>query len=221
MVLLRHLLGDALRRLRLRQGRTLREVSASARVSLGYLSEVERGQKEASSELLGSICSALDTPLSQVLREVSDNFALAELQNEPVLTGAREPGPSVGGPDAPPAGPAKAAGPADAKVRLGASAGGRQLVVRDRPAMAGRVPGRTIPSPAPGRIPARVGRSLGVQPGQHLGTPSGQVIDTVSLQGGAAGPAGAVMPGGATLSGGAAFDQLTWRAPDITDMVPV
>lgn len=91
MVLLRHLLGDVLRRLRLRQGRTLREVSASARVSLGYLSEVERGQKEASSELLSAICTALDTPLSHVLREVSDNFALAELQSAPVLTGPREP----------------------------------------------------------------------------------------------------------------------------------
>lgn len=91
MVLLRHLLGDVLRRLRLRQGRTLREVSAAARVSLGYLSEVERGQKEASSELLTAICGALGTPLSQVFREVSDNFALAELQSEPVLTGAREP----------------------------------------------------------------------------------------------------------------------------------
>jgi transcriptional regulator with XRE-family HTH domain len=91
MVLLRHLLGDALRRLRLRQGRTLREVSAAARVSLGYLSEVERGQKEASSELLAAICSALGAPLSQVFREVSDNFALAELQSEPVLAGAREP----------------------------------------------------------------------------------------------------------------------------------
>jgi XRE family transcriptional regulator, stress-response regulator len=91
MVLLRHLLGDVLRRLRLRQGRTLREVSAAARVSLGYLSEVERGQKEASSELLAAICTALGTPLSQVFREVSDNFALAELQNEPVLTGVREP----------------------------------------------------------------------------------------------------------------------------------
>jgi transcriptional regulator with XRE-family HTH domain len=91
MVLLRHLLGDVLRRLRLRQGRTLREVSASARVSLGYLSEVERGQKEASSELLSAICTALDTPLSHVLREVSDNFALAELQNAPVLTAPREP----------------------------------------------------------------------------------------------------------------------------------
>jgi len=93
MVLLRQLLGDVLRRLRIRQGRTLREVSASARVSLGYLSEVERGRKEASSELLAAICAALDTPLSQVFREVSDNFALAELQNEPVLAAAlREPG---------------------------------------------------------------------------------------------------------------------------------
>ena len=92
MVLLRQLLGDVLRRLRLRQGRTLREVSASARVSLGYLSEVERGQKEASSELLAAICSALNIPLSQVFREVSDNFALAELQAESGLEMPREPG---------------------------------------------------------------------------------------------------------------------------------
>ena len=92
MILLRQLLGDVLRRLRIRQGRTLREVSASARVSLGYLSEVERGRKEASSELLAAICAALDTPLSQVFREVSDNFAFAELQSEPVLGALREPG---------------------------------------------------------------------------------------------------------------------------------
>ena len=78
MILLRRLLGDVLRERRREQGRTLREVSAAARVSLGYLSEVERGQKEASSELLGSICEALDVPLSEVLREVSDNLALAE-----------------------------------------------------------------------------------------------------------------------------------------------
>jgi len=88
MILLRNLLGDVLRRLRQRQGRTLREVSSAARVSLGYLSEVERGQKEASSELLSSICGALDVPLSNVLREVSDTLALAELQQEPVLSGA-------------------------------------------------------------------------------------------------------------------------------------
>jgi transcriptional regulator with XRE-family HTH domain len=101
MILLRQLLGDVLRRMRVRQGRTLREVSASARVSLGYLSEVERGRKEASSELLAAICAALDTPLSQVFREVSDNFALAELQNEPVLSGLsgalREPGMRIPG----------------------------------------------------------------------------------------------------------------------------
>ena len=65
MVVLRHEIGDVLRDVRQRQGRTLREVSHSARVSLGYLSEVERGQKEASSELLSSICSALDVPLSR------------------------------------------------------------------------------------------------------------------------------------------------------------
>lgn len=78
-MLLRRLLGDALRRQRLRQERTLRDVSADARVSLGYLSEVERGQKEASSELLASICEALGVNLSQVLREVSDELASHEI----------------------------------------------------------------------------------------------------------------------------------------------
>lgn len=78
MVLLRRLLGDVLRGRRQGQGRTLREVSAAARVSLGYLSEVERGQKEASSELLSAICTALDVPMSQVLREVSDSLVEVE-----------------------------------------------------------------------------------------------------------------------------------------------
>jgi transcriptional regulator with XRE-family HTH domain len=91
VVVFRRLLGEVLRARRMQQGRTLRQVSADARVSLGYISEIERGQKEASSELLAAICSALGAPLSQVFREVSDNFALAELQNEPVLAGAREP----------------------------------------------------------------------------------------------------------------------------------
>ena len=70
--LLREVIGDVLRRARISQGRTLREVSDSARVSLGYLSEVERGRKEASSELLGSICGALDIPLSAVLIDAGD-----------------------------------------------------------------------------------------------------------------------------------------------------
>ena len=89
MAMLRRLLGEALRRERLAQHRTLREVSSSARVSLGYLSEVERGQKEASSELLASICEALEVRLSNVLREVSDDLALAEVGDlETVPVGA-------------------------------------------------------------------------------------------------------------------------------------
>ncbi len=75
MTLLREAIGDSLRRARLAQSRTLREVSTSARVSLGYLSEVERGRKEASSELLAAICVALDVPLSRVLWDVSTIMA--------------------------------------------------------------------------------------------------------------------------------------------------
>jgi transcriptional regulator with XRE-family HTH domain len=75
-----------LRRQRQRQGRTLREVSSSARVSLGYLSEVERGQKEASSELLAAICDALDVRMSELMREVSDELALAELAQSAAAT---------------------------------------------------------------------------------------------------------------------------------------
>lgn len=78
VVPLRQAIGEVLRDVRQRQGRTLREVSQRARVSLGYLSEVERGQKEASSELLAWICQALDIPMSQMLREVADRMAVAE-----------------------------------------------------------------------------------------------------------------------------------------------
>lgn len=90
MVVLRTLLGDALREIRLRQQRTLKEVSQGAKVSLGYLSEVERGQKEASSELLASICQALGVRLSDVLRRVSDDLALLEPHPLPVPIPAPE-----------------------------------------------------------------------------------------------------------------------------------
>lgn len=75
-LLLREAIGDSLRRTRVSQSRTLREVSNSARVSLGYLSEIERGRKEASSELLAAICEALDVPLSEVLVDVSESLAV-------------------------------------------------------------------------------------------------------------------------------------------------
>ncbi len=77
-LLLREVIGDTLRRERTSQGRTLREVSDSARVSLGYLSEVERGRKEASSELLNAICTALDVPLSRVLSDAGTAMAHRE-----------------------------------------------------------------------------------------------------------------------------------------------
>jgi transcriptional regulator with XRE-family HTH domain len=78
MVLFRRLLGEVLRARRLDQGRSLRDLCAEAAVSLGYMSEIERGQKEAASELLASICAALDAPLSEILSEVADAVALEE-----------------------------------------------------------------------------------------------------------------------------------------------
>ena len=79
VVLLRQVIGEELRRRRMEQKRTLRQVSNLAQVSLGYLSEVERGQKEASSELLASIAHALDTPLSELLSGVAAEVARREV----------------------------------------------------------------------------------------------------------------------------------------------
>lgn len=78
MVLLRESVGQTLRRARIEQSRTLRDVARDARVSLGYLSEVERGQKEASSELLNSICEALGLTLASLMHEVALDIASAE-----------------------------------------------------------------------------------------------------------------------------------------------
>jgi transcriptional regulator with XRE-family HTH domain len=163
MVLLRHLLGDALRRLRLRQGRTLREVSAAARVSLGYLSEVERGQKEASSELLASICGALGAPLSQVLREVSDTFALAELQSDTDFAAIGEPSPEV---------PVHRA-PAGAKQPVGPAAPAAQRLVRTS---------GTRPVPAGQRlVVAARQKAAAAHAGQRLMAPQEPLIDAASL----------------------------------------
>ena len=108
MTLLRTQLGNTLRGHRLRQRRTLRDVSGAARVSLGYLSEVERGQKEASSELLASICDALDVELADLLAEVSLEMRLAEPARRPVRPVALA-GVGAGRPGAPDDDPAGAA----------------------------------------------------------------------------------------------------------------
>ncbi len=125
MVLLRRVIGDALRARRQGQHRTLREVSTAANVSLGYLSEIERGQKEPSSELLAAICDALGARLSELLREVSDTRgarrgdagrARAGMQDEPA--------------EAAPVG-------ATAAVRKGADRGVRQVTSDGKVAVVG------------------------------------------------------------------------------------
>ncbi|MBN6037918.1 helix-turn-helix domain-containing protein [Amycolatopsis sp. 195334CR] len=81
-VLLREAIGDRLRHARTNQRRTLRDISRAAKVSLGYLSEVERGQKEASSELLASICEALELPLSELLHKVAADVSALDKVEE-------------------------------------------------------------------------------------------------------------------------------------------
>ncbi len=78
MTAMRQLVGEVLRARRIAQGLTLRDVSARARVSLGYISEVERGQKEPSSELLAALAGALEVPLSRLLLDVSALLAIEE-----------------------------------------------------------------------------------------------------------------------------------------------
>ncbi|MFM5968577.1 MAG: helix-turn-helix domain-containing protein [Micrococcales bacterium] len=87
MVLVRQEIGDVLRDFRQQKGRTLRQIASRASVALGYLSEVERGQKEASSEILASVADALGIPLSVIMREVSDRLAGAEAAAQPSVSG--------------------------------------------------------------------------------------------------------------------------------------
>lgn len=100
-LLLREALGDSLRRTRVAQSRTLREVSNTARVSLGYLSEVERGRKEASSELLAAICDALAVPLSDVMSDVSASLFVstnaARFEDADPTTAVGESAPRIAG----------------------------------------------------------------------------------------------------------------------------
>lgn len=95
-LLLREAIGDRLRRTRTAQHRTLREVSRTARVSLGYLSEVERGRKEPSSELLAAICDALSLPLADLLHGVAGDLRPHLVDNEPTLEGGRLVVPAAG-----------------------------------------------------------------------------------------------------------------------------
>lgn len=83
--LLRTVIGEVLRRIRLAQGRTLAEVAQAARVSMPYLSELERGRKEASSEVLAAICDALEVALADLLAEVGQRLATPVGQRHTVV----------------------------------------------------------------------------------------------------------------------------------------
>lgn len=113
-VLLREAIGERLRRTRTAQHRTLREVSRTAKVSLGYLSEVERGRKEASSELLAAICDALSLPLSDLLHGVAGDLR-PHLVDGPVPVGNSSDNAVSGAVDG---GRLVAAGAGDAKAEL-------------------------------------------------------------------------------------------------------
>ncbi|MFZ9283644.1 MAG: helix-turn-helix domain-containing protein [Candidatus Nanopelagicales bacterium] len=77
-MLLRTAIGEEIRRHRVNQGRTLRDVAASAVVSLGYLSEIERGVKEPSSEMLNAICAALEITVGNLVMAAGAQLQAAE-----------------------------------------------------------------------------------------------------------------------------------------------
>ncbi|MEV2236819.1 helix-turn-helix transcriptional regulator [Micromonospora sp. NPDC049891] len=104
MSLLRRVIGAVLRRERQHQGRTLREVARAAGVSVPYLSEVERGRKEASSEVLAAICRALGLHLSDLLEEVRDELRRVERRLPAGGPAGRVPATRPGDPTAAPAG---------------------------------------------------------------------------------------------------------------------
>lgn len=110
-MLVRHAIGSVLRRMRTERGTTLRELSESSRVSVPYLSEIERGRKEASSEILAALCRVLGVSEGELMTRVAAEFAGAqvlslvperelagasastlELQSSAVEGGARTPG---------------------------------------------------------------------------------------------------------------------------------
>jgi transcriptional regulator with XRE-family HTH domain len=116
--LLRTMLGRVLRRIRQGQGRTLADVARAAKVSMPYLSEIERGRKEASSEVLAAICDSLGIALPDVLAEVGRRLVDDRLRGAP----ARQAGQvvqlrGIGSHRSP---PQQQRGPADAQCLLAA-----------------------------------------------------------------------------------------------------
>jgi transcriptional regulator with XRE-family HTH domain len=175
--LLRRLVGDALRGYRTDQGRTLRDVAGAARVSVPYLSEVERGRKEASSEVLAAVCKGLDVRLSDLLEQVRRDLLALETRPDPV-PGPRRP---VHGPKAPAraGAAAAAAAPGAASARPAATSTPlRRLVVitpaRLTPAQLSR-PSEPGPTCQLGASLPMAGPRHSVRPGRHRRQPGGAV----------------------------------------------
>jgi transcriptional regulator with XRE-family HTH domain len=129
--LLRTMVGDVLRRTRLEQRRTLADVARSARISMQYLSEIERGRKEASSEILAALCTALRLDLSELLAAIGRDLVGQRTRRSSFvrLDAYRDSDPrsSAGAPGlAPPTesadGPATVGGPADSPATVGGPA---------------------------------------------------------------------------------------------------
>lgn len=87
-ILIREVIGEALREMRIDAGLTLREVSVASMVSLGYLSEIERGHKEASSEVLNSIVAALGQSLGELMSIVAMKIVSLEVSPSEIVVAA-------------------------------------------------------------------------------------------------------------------------------------
>ncbi|MFC0004805.1 helix-turn-helix domain-containing protein [Micromonospora siamensis] len=199
MSLLRRVIGGVLRRIRLRQRRTLREVAEVAGVSLPYLSEVERGRKEASSEVLAAICRALGISLSDLLEEARNDLRRVE-PRIPAAPRAGLAGATSVGPRAVPAGRLPVAGQdaAGQPVRIGFHpAGARSHLAAPAPHPTGTMPHVVAALPRLGTpfgvgSPAGLGAPLGDGSAGRLGSPVGgaglRVWLTASAPGGRTGP---------------------------------
>ncbi|GAA3937747.1 helix-turn-helix domain-containing protein [Actinoplanes auranticolor] len=147
MSLLRSAIGTVLRRLRHQQGRTLQDVADAAGVSLPYLSEIERGRKEASSEILSSICAALGLPLTDLLEQVRAEL----LRTSPLTSPVRAPRMRTSTPRTHTTAPRIHATASGMLVTCG-SAQGRSAQGRDRRRAPGRAAGWVVCRPT--RLPS-------------------------------------------------------------------
>jgi len=199
MILIRRLLGDVLRRKRQDEGRTLRQLAAAARISPGYLSEIERGQKEPSSELLAAICDALEARLSDVLREVSIELAAAELaaQLESERIAAPVPPARVGAGNQSVKSMPLAKPVARGAVRPGARPAARPVTRRVPPATVGAVAGtqNLAVGPTPGLAPVSApGLAMSSVPAHPM---SGNPVPTHPVS---SNPVAPVLGGGSVLA---------------------